>query len=69
MGPEQELVERPFIAQLLACGWQHLAGTLDDPKSIQPRAHTYLIDALPWAHIAPGDKRFWQTPKEGGPLP
>jgi len=23
---------------------------------------------VPWAHIAPGDKRFWQTPKEGGPM-
>ena len=46
-----------------------LAGTLDDPQSIAPRAHTYLIDAVPWAHIAPGDKRFLKTPKEGGPLP
>lgn len=45
-----------------------LAGTLDDPASIAPRAHTFVIDAVPWAHIAPGDKRFWQTPKEGGPM-
>ena len=46
-----------------------LAGTLDDLKSISPRAHTYMIDAVPWAHVNPADKRFWKTPAEGGPLP
>ena len=46
-----------------------LAGTLDDPKSIAPRAHTYVCDQVPWAHIAAGDKRFLKTPKEGGLLP
>ena len=46
-----------------------LAGTLDDPASIAPRAHTFVCDQVPWAHIAPGDKRFLKTPKEGGPLP
>ena len=42
---------------------------LDDLKSISPRAHTYMIDAVPWAHVNPADKRFWKTPAEGGPLP
>ena len=46
-----------------------LAGTLDDPTTIAPRAHTYVCDQVPWAHIAPGEKRFLKTPAEGGPLP
>jgi len=57
-----------FAGQRWAGEVHLLAGTLDDPKSIAPRAHTFLIDAVPWAHVAPGDKRFWQTPKEGGPM-
>src|SRR5262249_22580964 len=39
-----------------------LAGTLDDPASIAPRAHTYVCDQVPWSHIAPGEKRFLKTP-------
>lgn len=31
MDHELELVERPFIAQLQALGWTHVAGSLDDP--------------------------------------
>jgi hypothetical protein len=46
-----------------------LAGTLDDPASVAPAAHTYLIDAVPWATVPQTAKRFWRTPKEGGPLP
>ncbi|MCW5773984.1 MAG: GFA family protein [Rhodospirillaceae bacterium] len=45
-----------------------LAGTLDEPASIAPRAHVYVSDAVPWVHIPPGDKRFAKTSKEGGPL-
>ena len=57
-----------FTGQRWADEIHILAGTLDDPKSISPRAHTYMIDALPWIHVDPADKRFRQTPKEGGPL-
>ena len=31
MGWELEDVEKPFVAQLQAVGWAHLAGSLDDP--------------------------------------
>lgn len=33
MGWELEDVERPFVAQLQALGWQHIAGNLDDPAA------------------------------------
>ena len=31
MGCELEDVEKPFVAQLQACGWTYSAGSLDDP--------------------------------------
>lgn len=43
MGPELELVERPFIAQLEAMGWQYLAGTLDDPYATKRMAFTEVV--------------------------
>ncbi len=33
MGWELEDVEKPFVAQLLALGWQHMAGSLDAPAA------------------------------------
>ena len=33
MGREIDHVERPFIAQLQALGWEHVAGDLDDPAA------------------------------------
>jgi len=44
-------------------------GTLDDPASVEPRAHTYWSEKLPWIHISDNLKKFAKTPKEGGPLP
>jgi type I restriction enzyme R subunit len=32
MGWELEDVEKPFVAQLLTLGWEHIAGDLDDPS-------------------------------------
>jgi len=46
-----------------------LVGTLDDPGSLEPRAHTYWSEKLPFIHIADKLKKFAKTPKEGGPLP
>src|SRR5690606_32341305 len=31
MGWELEDVEKPFVAQLQALGWTHIAGSIDDP--------------------------------------
>jgi hypothetical protein len=46
-----------------------LVGTLDDPGSVEPRAHTYWSEKLSFIHIADKLKKFAKTPKEGGPLP
>ena len=36
-GPEFTEVEQPFIDQLVAMGWKHTTGSLDDPTRHRPR--------------------------------
>lgn len=46
-----------------------LVGSLDAPGEVTPSVHAYLIDALPWIHVADGLPRFERTRREGPPLP
>lgn len=45
-----------------------LAGTLDDPTAVTPRAHVYVGQKLPWVHISDGLPRFRTVASEGPPL-
>ena len=44
-------------------------GAFDDPAAFEPRAHVYVAEAMPWAKLADGLKRFARTSKDGPPLP
>ncbi|SCU73994.1 Type I site-specific deoxyribonuclease, HsdR family protein [Cupriavidus necator] len=43
MGWELEDVEKPFVAQLVALGWTHVAGSLDDPHVTGRAGFTEVI--------------------------
>lgn len=43
MGWELEDVEKPFVAQLVALGWTHVAGSLDDPRVTGRASFTEVI--------------------------
>lgn len=43
MGWELEDVEKPFVAQLVALGWTHVAGSLDDPALTGRSSFTEVI--------------------------
>lgn len=45
-----------------------IAGTLDDPAAVTPRAHVYVGQKLPWVHISDGLPRFRTVAREGPPL-
>ncbi len=46
-----------------------LAGALDDPASIRPRAHVFVGDGMPWIVLNDGLRRFAKTGEDGPPLP
>jgi type I restriction enzyme R subunit len=43
MGWELEDVEKPFVAQLQALGWSHIAGSLDSPAATSRTSFTEII--------------------------
>ena len=45
MGWELEDVEKPFVAQLLALGWSHIEGSLDDPAVTGRTSFAEVIQA------------------------
>jgi len=37
------------------------AATLDDPSQVEPQAHVYTVEQLPWIHLADGLPRKFKT--------
>ncbi|MBV6860402.1 type I restriction endonuclease subunit R [Xanthomonas euvesicatoria] len=46
MGWELEDVEKPFVAQLQAVGWAHLAGSLDDPAATERSGFAEVVQEV-----------------------